>query len=83
MVEKRKRGRPYLEPDGRHSFTTRLRLEDVEFLREVGRGGANYGIELLIDAFRATLKRNERAIVEMWSSADRGSSAIRARRRAP
>jgi hypothetical protein len=69
MQPARKRGRPLGKgipdpprppkpPDGRVKFTTRLRPETIAFLREIGNGLANDGIERLEQAFRETLARH-------------------------
>jgi uncharacterized protein (DUF4415 family) len=54
----RKPGRPRLDPDGRVKFTTRLFADDIDALREIGRGAANDGIEQLLRAFRKTLNKH-------------------------
>lgn len=62
-MEKRRRGRPPTGvSDGREKFTTRLRPETIAFLREVGRGNANAGIERLEQAFKETLRTTEERI---------------------
>lgn len=62
--ERRKRGgRPRWSGEPRVKFTTMLMPSTVAFLREVGRGQANVGIERLQEAFQDNLKalRNQLA----------------------
>lgn len=56
---KRRPGRPR-KNDGRRKFTTSLKPETVDLLREVGWGNANDGIERLARAFRDALKQGEK-----------------------
>lgn len=62
MTEGRKPNRPVWNGEPRLKFTTKLTKSTVAFLRDIGRGHANVGIERLEEAFRGTLRRQPKRL---------------------